>query len=716
MKVRGRVGLATYFSIGQETYHVHWTLRTWMPISGKELQLSLGYITEPLHSGSVSFGRFENEPLAWERRSSFSHNRYLEEVEKFSKPGSVIEKKAYFEAHFKRKARLLQGLSEGQNGGEAQTCENDAAVNEGYGEYQTVENHAAENKSCGEETDSLSKDSYYNHSDENGLDSADYGDGFCCGNQGRLFDLENEGNQSDYANEGGLCAHLDNNPEDSEYLGEGALIECGREYPEDSSTHETHVLVPGDVKSEETSQSEIGLDKSLSRNDKPEEKVEENLDDEAVSIDESLKSRDPSPIAGTTGEDDTAKLEIQQSHSPKLKTTIVKATKPRLKSQMSPDHSRKNSSDPSKVTARVLERKEKEITRRTKAEKLPSRTATPTRRPMHRSPKKEDSERDNANLSTEHKNIKGAVIKKVIEAQSSSSKKIEHVARQTPNRLKQIVTAGSFHFKSGERAERRKEASKHSFLMKLEEKMHAKEAEMNQIQEKTQEKTEAEIKHLRKSLNFKAKPMPSFYHVSTAPGSNENKVILEAKLLLGFYNAAHVFCVISSRKHALIFNTDFLLFLSQAALSSTKKPAKVGPKSANAGVGSTARSPSLSREANKEVLSAGGFEGESNFHTIESSSQSGIISSTPPTGSRGFPASVTQNIILSKKTRGKEGSNLPKHRIPENGKVVKDHRNGGMPKVGAQRNSREVMRKNNMRSAGTANAGGSGMGRLAVVV
>ncbi|KAK8529248.1 hypothetical protein V6N12_060034 [Hibiscus sabdariffa] len=421
---------------------------------------NFSFLTEPLHSGSVSFGRFENEPLAWERRSSFSHNRYLEEVEKFSKPGSVIEKKAYFEAHFKRKARLLQGSSKDQNGGEAQTCENDAAANEGYGEYQTVENHAAENKSCGEETDSLSKYSYYNHSDENGLENADYGEGFCCGNQ------------SDYANEGDLCAHFDNNPEDSEYHGEGALIECGREYPEDSSTHETHVLVPGDVKSEETPQSEIGHDKPLRRNDKS----EENLDDEAISIDESLKSRDPSPIAGTTGEDDTAKLEIQQSHSPKLKATIVKATKPRLKSQMSPDHSRKNSSDPSKVAARVLERKEKEITRRTKAEKLPSRTATPTSRPMHRSPKKEDSERDNANLSTERKRINGAVIKKVIEAQPSSSKKTEHVARQTPNRLKQTVnstkadvksTAGSFHFKSGERAERRKEASKHSVILKL---------------------------------------------------------------------------------------------------------------------------------------------------------------------------------------------------------------------------------------------------------
>ncbi|MQL70814.1 hypothetical protein Taro_003121 [Colocasia esculenta] len=57
-----------------------------------------------LPTGSVSFGRFESESLTWERRSSFSHNRYLEEVEKYSTPGSVIKKKAYFEAHFKKTA------------------------------------------------------------------------------------------------------------------------------------------------------------------------------------------------------------------------------------------------------------------------------------------------------------------------------------------------------------------------------------------------------------------------------------------------------------------------------------------------------------------------------------------------------------------------------------------------------------------------------------
>ncbi|XP_038891757.1 protein WVD2-like 7 isoform X2 [Benincasa hispida] len=69
-------------------------------------------LTKPLLEVSVSFGRFENDLLSWEKWSTFSPNKYLEEVEKYATPGSVAQKRAYFEAHYKkiadRKTRLLE--------------------------------------------------------------------------------------------------------------------------------------------------------------------------------------------------------------------------------------------------------------------------------------------------------------------------------------------------------------------------------------------------------------------------------------------------------------------------------------------------------------------------------------------------------------------------------------------------------------------------------
>ncbi|KAG6659192.1 protein WVD2-like 7 [Carya illinoinensis] len=59
-------------------------------------------ISDILDHGSISFGRFAVESLAWEKRSVFSHNRCQEELEKFKAPGFVAQKKAYFEEYYRR--------------------------------------------------------------------------------------------------------------------------------------------------------------------------------------------------------------------------------------------------------------------------------------------------------------------------------------------------------------------------------------------------------------------------------------------------------------------------------------------------------------------------------------------------------------------------------------------------------------------------------------
>lgn len=56
------------------------------------------------------------ESLAWEQWPCFSNNRYLEEAKKSSKLGLVAQRKAYFEALYKRNAAKKAGaLLEEQN-------------------------------------------------------------------------------------------------------------------------------------------------------------------------------------------------------------------------------------------------------------------------------------------------------------------------------------------------------------------------------------------------------------------------------------------------------------------------------------------------------------------------------------------------------------------------------------------------------------------------
>ncbi|KAL6952560.1 hypothetical protein U1Q18_002157 [Sarracenia purpurea var. burkii] len=436
-------------------------------MAGKiEEPFRLSFQADTLHSGSISFGRFEAESLSWERRSAFSHNKYLEEVEKYSKPGSVTEKKAYFEAHFRRKALLSQSSSDCQSGIDYQASENDTSEIMRYEEFE----------------------------------------------------------QND---EGSPSVQFDKSSVGSEYDGDSEVMKCDRE--DMGTSHAEPLFGPAlsdtsvvqidceHVNPKEAPQIEIeGLGK----------KEREKLIDKAINVDLACNAIRLSTNRHTTSKGDSASLERQQESSLKVGSKLgSKIMKAKSKSPINITPAQRNvSSEPSKDAAKKPIRIESEGSHSTKTEKQSSRAAAPTTRSVHTTSKPEDSKSLKLKVFHDSRSEKELKSKKVVERKLSVSEKIIPNACQTTNRLKQAENSTKsgmkqsfavFNFKSNERAERRKE---------LEEKTHAKEAGVNAFQAKKLEMTGTEIKQLRKSLNFRATPLPSFYHEAVQHDSDKNKV------------------------------------------------------------------------------------------------------------------------------------------------------------------------------------------------
>ncbi|KAI3976636.1 hypothetical protein MKX01_008494 [Papaver californicum] len=466
-----------------------------------------GEIEEPtklqlisVHSGSISFGRYENDDtLSWERSSPFSHNRYLEEVEKYSSPGSVTQKKAYFEAHFKKKA-LLREASECQNGTECQTSDSDF-----LDQMSCMENYEQTNAETRYDYEQSNAETHYDYEHSNA--------------ETRYAQCDESIDGSDDHEE---CEVIMICERECEEIALEFGIEPTIENPEIVCYNNSEHVEPAE---EHRNHIECEL---------PEFVINEVEEKQMLAYE--TKCLDGLPGSSgcsilTTHKDHEPCIDITEKPSLKVKTTEeTHPVKPKLKTQLeAAEGPMKNSSEASKDSAGTSRKMGRGSPLRTKTDKLSRQKVQAIVYTHPKTQKPEDSELVKAKQSQENRSRKDQRAKSAGSIpQSSVPAKAEPRQRRSASRPKQTIDPIGKHdvkvivpvFKSDERAEKRKE-----FYMKLEEKMHAKEAEMNQIQARTQEEEEAELKQLRRRLNFKAKPMPSFYQESVSRGSDGKKAI-----------------------------------------------------------------------------------------------------------------------------------------------------------------------------------------------
>ncbi|KAH8519346.1 hypothetical protein H0E87_000949 [Populus deltoides] len=456
----------------------------------------------PIHAlgQSISFGRFMSDSLSWEKWSSFSHNRYVEEAEKFSRPGSVAQKKAFFEAHYRNlAARKAAALLEQANA-----------------EANNVQEPEKEGGIPGKTTqDSLT---VATNSQEAGdweevhVQQVNSEASFVADDNTRTSNVDMERFES-------------SNVEEVEPSAENEIL------VENCVKIETlNQIVKVDNK-EEVKEMELSVSKQM---EKPLLKDFMSCKDDAAA---SMSKKKPAVSSSKSSiYDKASKLPSTPAKpAPSVRAKKENTATPISKKSALESVERRKPTPKSThksmnfTPAREFNRITSSIIRKIDNSRVGSHSKsskdcpTPSRTPMMMVSIAE-SKHPLATPQSEKRRAKTP-----LHPSTSGSKTVRSKWHFLPKDCSMFMTSSRnrsqspsasipFSFRTEERAARRKE--------KLEEKFNAYQAQKVQLQVTLKEKAETELKRLRQSLCFKARPLPDFYKQRVAPNNQMEKVPL----------------------------------------------------------------------------------------------------------------------------------------------------------------------------------------------
>lgn len=549
---------------------------------------------------SVSFGKYDNDSLSWEKWSTFSSpNKYLDEVGKCSTPGSVAQKKAFFEAHYKKIAAMKAAaeLLDQEKAAETGPSRSDDYTEDNSEEIKEEHEEGFESKPQVEVSTMAGSEKSQNENPEDATSVKDESV-----QDKTLIALNNNGDNLEEA-----ISVKDESFQDksiitltnvSENLEEGISVKDVQDKPlitlnNNGDNQEDVILVKDEsFRDECTPVNKVlningeKLDEAVLVNNESMKLVKQHF---KVEIEDPEKQETPKPKAQNVAKKvnvNPTKVEKNLVMMNKKPTSLVPKSNSKSKSKspetlssakllkpkatpitpmtavtrssskkgnatsasssksirtapmslhLSMSMNSVNSDTASSVTSSrrrslfMEQMGDKDIVKRafkTFQNRVNQLTVSDERSSGSKQIQtKESEQKASTSMATQKENersrkatekinpTRGRVSTTTWKSESSGSHKGVNVDERRSKAASTSVV-----LRSNERAERRKE-----FFKNLEEKSNAREAERTQINSKSKEVKEAEIKKLRQNLSFKAKPMPSFYKSQGLSKSTSDK-------------------------------------------------------------------------------------------------------------------------------------------------------------------------------------------------